>query len=183
MLLSNEPENLKPNLEKHSSRDILKEVKELYMNHFLVEDYYLRVDLPDEDIFVLTDSSIMIRILSNMISNGLEASQPGDELKLWCQKDSKGVTFSVWNSQFIPEDISRRIFQRNFSTKSGPGRGLGTYSMKLLSEKFLNAKVYFTTDIKNGTTFNVFLPESIELTNYYKNQAVSSTAVSSSACL
>ena len=34
-----------------------------------------------------------------------------------------------------------RIFQRSFSTKAERGRGLGTYSMKLLGEGYLHGRV------------------------------------------
>jgi signal transduction histidine kinase len=44
------------------------------------------------------------------------------------------------------------MFQRSFSTK-GAGRGLGSYSVKLLSERYLNGKVSFTSSEDEGTTF------------------------------
>ncbi|WP_163338642.1 ATP-binding protein [Desulfopila sp. IMCC35008] len=68
------------------------------------------------------------------------------------------VFFHVWNKQFIPDDIARRIFQRNFSTKAEEGRGIGTYSMKLFGEQVLNGKVSFTTSAENGTTFTLEHP-------------------------
>ena len=50
-----------------------------------------------------------------------------------------------------------KIFQRSFSTK-GEGRGLGTYSMKLLTERYLGGRVSFTTSADEGTIFKVALP-------------------------
>jgi sensor histidine kinase regulating citrate/malate metabolism len=52
----------------------------------------------------------------------------------------------------VPE-ISNRLFQRNFSTKSEAGRGIGTYSMKLFGEKVLGGKVSFTSSEEDGTLF------------------------------
>jgi sensor histidine kinase regulating citrate/malate metabolism len=49
------------------------------------------------------------------------------------------------------------MFQRNFSTKDGMGRGLGTYSMKFLGEEILGGRVSFTSDPENGTTFSLRL--------------------------
>ena len=48
------------------------------------------------------------------------------------------------------------MFQRSFSTK-GAGRGLGTYSIKLLGEKYLNGKVGFISEQGRGTIFSVEL--------------------------
>jgi len=62
-----------------------------------------------------------------------------------------GVRFSVHNPEFIPTEIQGQIFKRSFSTK-GQGRGLGTYSMKLLSS-FVKGKVWFTSSPQEGTTF------------------------------
>ena len=45
-----------------------------------------------------------------------------------------------------------RIFQRSFSTKGSPGRGLGTYAMKLFGESVLGGQVDFETGAE-GTTF------------------------------
>lgn len=45
-----------------------------------------------------------------------------------------------------------QIFNRSFSTKS-TGRGLGTYSMKYLTEKYLRGEMSFTSVEGEGTTF------------------------------
>jgi sensor histidine kinase regulating citrate/malate metabolism len=50
-----------------------------------------------------------------------------------------------------------QIFQRSFSTK-GVNRGIGTYSIKLFTERYLRGKAWFTTDKLNGTNFYVKYP-------------------------
>ena len=56
----------------------------------------------------------------------------------------------------IPDEYQQRIFQRDFSTK-GTGRGLGTYSMQLLS-RLLSGDVDFISETGNGTRFTLTLP-------------------------
>jgi sensor histidine kinase regulating citrate/malate metabolism len=68
------------------------------------------------------------------------------------------VVFSVWNAEVISPPIASRIFQRNFSTKEEPGRGLGTFSMKLIGEQLLGGRVYFESTSTSGTTFFLRLP-------------------------
>ena len=51
-----------------------------------------------------------------------------------------------------------RIFQRYYSTKGEPGRGLGTYSMKLFGEQYLGGEVRFDTSESEGTVFSLRLP-------------------------
>ncbi len=56
----------------------------------------------------------------------------------------------------MPEDARLQVFQRSFSTK-GPGRGLGTYRIRLLTEKYLKGRVSFATG-PEGTTFTAEYP-------------------------
>jgi signal transduction histidine kinase len=67
------------------------------------------------------------------------------------------LEFFVHNPACIPRDAQLQIFNRSFSTK-GSGRGLGTYSVKLLAERFLNGKARFQSTPLDGTTFFVSLP-------------------------
>ena len=68
------------------------------------------------------------------------------------------VTFSVWNAGHIPGATVHRIFQRYFTTK-GPGRGNGTWSMKVVGEELLRGEVGFRTSELGGTTFWITLPK------------------------
>jgi sensor histidine kinase regulating citrate/malate metabolism len=49
-----------------------------------------------------------------------------------------------------------QLFQRSFSTK-GTGRGLGTYSIRLLTENYLEGKVSFVSNEAEGTVFSIEL--------------------------
>ncbi len=93
-----------------------------------------------------------------MIKNALEASMPGSTVTLLCSKSGENTRFSVHNSTFISPDIQLQLFKRSFTTK-GVGRGIGTYSMKLLGEKYLKGKVGFKSSQENGTTFYIDLSE------------------------
>jgi len=95
--------------------------------------------------------------LTNMLKNALEAEQKDCIILFTCRFENNSVTFGVHNNSFIPRDVELQIFKRNYSSK-GIGRGLGTYSMKLLAERFLGGKVWFETDKEKGTTFFVKIP-------------------------
>jgi sensor histidine kinase regulating citrate/malate metabolism len=91
-----------------------------------------------------------------MIKNALEAESGKSQVVLKCQQNGVGDRFSVHNQTFIPRDIQLQLFKRSFTTK-GVGRGIGTYSMKLLGEKYLNGKVGFESTPEEGTTFFIDL--------------------------
>jgi signal transduction histidine kinase len=56
----------------------------------------------------------------------------------------------------MPREVQLQLFKRSFTTK-GTGRGLGTYSMKLLTERYLKGRIAFTSSETDGTTFTVTL--------------------------
>ena len=59
----------------------------------------------------------------------------------------------------MPKDVKLQIFQRSFSTK-GIGRGIGTYSMKLITEQYLKGTISFVSNGAVGTTFTLRIPQS-----------------------
>jgi len=107
---------------------------------------------------IRSDRSLLLRILQNMVLNALEAIQPGEAAKLSFARENRLPVFSVHNPGSIPEEISLQIFHRSFSSKSKSGRGIGTHSIKLLGENYLNGKVGFRTSPREGTTFFIRLP-------------------------
>jgi signal transduction histidine kinase len=114
-----------------------------------------------DDFGIITDRTLLRRVLSNMIKNAIEASSPSEVVSIRCiQEESSGV-FSVHNSGFMPRSTQLQVFQQSFSTK-GKGRGIGTYSMKLFGEKYLKGKVWFSTSEDRGTTFFISVPLSYE---------------------
>ena len=100
------------------------------------------------------------RVIGNLIKNALEASEKGQTVTLGCTAVDTGVEFWVNNAGSMPRPVQLQMFQRSFSTK-GAGRGLGTYSVKLLTGKYLKGKVSFTTSPDAGTTFRVSYPVQI----------------------
>lgn len=158
LLISDESFIFTPHWETVKTSDVLNELETLFSCHPKAKDKILAI-IPDHTPQLLrADSTLLIRIVGNMITNALEASDPQGTVKVWLDNKDNTITFNVWNEQAISPDIARRIFQRNFSTKTGQGRGIGTYSMKLLGEKILGGKVEFTTAEGQGTTFSYTLP-------------------------
>jgi signal transduction histidine kinase len=104
----------------------------------------------------VSDATLLRRILGNMLKNALEASLEGDIVTLGADARTGQLNLWVHNPAVIPDEYQQRIFQRDFSTK-GAGRGLGTYSMQMLS-RLLSGEVNFTSGTGNGTRFILTLP-------------------------
>ena len=130
----------------------------LFTKNELSNDKSIRISDNATDTLVVTDKTLLARVIGNMLKNALEASQKGDIIQMGCELDmDDDIRFWVSNQQFIPVDIQHQIFKRSFSTK-GKGRGTGTYSIKLLTERYLDGSAEFSTSQNNGTVFSVTLP-------------------------
>jgi K+-sensing histidine kinase KdpD len=136
---------------------LFDEIHKIFQHHPATKQRALDIEVPDIDITFVSDHALVSRILVNMVINALEATSPGEQVRLRIETTSESIVFCVWNSKTIPADVVHRIFQRNFTTKEDFGHGLGTYSMKLFSEKILGGKVGFISDEQTGTTFHFTL--------------------------
>jgi hypothetical protein len=151
-LLSAESNELAAQPVTLNSLGILKEVIEVYTTHDVVKGKKLVIDPQAAEVEIKNDRALLSRVLGNMTKNALEASESGQTVTLGCETIEGDIQFWVHNQAVIPEDVQLQIFQRSFSTK-GLNRGLGTYSMRLLSERYLKGKVAFTSSEKEGTRF------------------------------
>ncbi len=123
-------------------------------------DIVVRVDPQSERFAFVSDLALVRRVLDNLVKNAVEACGEGQTVTVKACRRGGGVEFEVHNPGGMPPDVRLQIFQRSFSTK-GEGRGLGTYSVKLLTERYLKGKVHFTSSDKAGTTFTVTYPLSL----------------------
>lgn len=157
-----ESKNLRVNITKESVREIFNKLK-WFFEPQMSGSKQLRFEISDPDDAIDTDFALLNRILSNMIKNAVEASDAGQTVSARFFREGGGPVFEVHNDTFIPKDIAVQIFNRSFSTKSGTGRGIGTYSMKLFGENYLCGKVSFETSEEAGTTFRICLPKDYDL--------------------
>lgn len=114
--------------------------------------------------YFYSDRTLLFRVLCNMLKNAIEASGKNEPVSICSEIVDDTIIFKVHNRSFIPYKVQLQVFQRSFSTH-GKGRGLGTYSMKLLSERYLQGKVYFRSTEDEGTTFYASYP--IDLRNVH----------------
>ena len=80
-------------------------------------------------------------------------------MSLTCEFDYDIATITVHNDGQMSERTQQQIFQRSFTTKDGEGRGVGTYSVKLLTEQFLLGNVQFVSNERVGTLFMLMIPD------------------------
>jgi len=156
VLLAVEKGNFKADSHMLSSREVLRDIVDLYEGQEVARRRRLKIDDAAVELYFVSDDTLLRRILGNMIKNALEASPVGDVVTLGADVQGVQIIFWVHNIAVIPSVYQQRIFQRDFSTK-GSGRGLGTYSMKILGQ-FLSGDVSFVSSPDSGTRFSLCLP-------------------------
>ncbi|MHB0994767.1 MAG: sensor histidine kinase [Elusimicrobiales bacterium] len=151
--------DLQPKAEEVSSLEFLREAAGLFAAHEAAKNKTLVLSPDCEDVRIRTDRTLLSRVIGNLLKNALEAESSGATVTLACKKSVAGAVFTVHNPSRMPEDSRLQVFQRSFSTK-GAGRGLGTYSIRLLTEKYLKGRVSFSTG-PEGTAFRAEFPASL----------------------
>ncbi len=148
--------DLQVKVEKLESVEILNSAIGKIRYHESAKGKTIVIDDDSARVEFESDRILLQRVMINLLKNAIEATDDGGIVTAGCRKDGEKVVFYVKNTAVMPNDIKLQIFQRSFSTK-GKGRGIGTYSIRLLTENYLNGKVSFVSLETEGTVFTVIV--------------------------
>ena len=139
--------------------DLLRGVHHLYIKSMLLDGRSLtRAEAP-ASLIVDTDPVHAVRCLGNLVKNAIEATPQGGAVAMWAEPGGDLVRFRIRNPGVMPHAVQLQMFKRSFSTKAARGRGIGTYSVKLLAERYLGGTVSFeSNETVGGTIFTLDLP-------------------------
>ena len=157
LLLAAENNELQTTSVAMSTTELLSRLKTEYETQMVARQKTIILSDESADVTFTSDKTLVERVLGNMLKNALEATLAGGTVTLGATRTEDRVRLWVHNDGCMPRSAQLQIFQRSFSTK-GAGRGIGTYSMKLLSERYLGGTVAFTSTPADGTTFYAEYP-------------------------
>jgi len=132
-----------------TTRLALKIFKEKHIN-FKFQDKIIEVNI---------DRTQMVRIITNLIKNALEACDLLENpiIQVNIKKKNKNVLIDVIdNGVGISEEIRTKIFEPKFTTKSS-GMGLGLGMVKNLVSSY-GGNISFKSTINSGTSFLISFP-------------------------
>lgn len=127
----------------------------LYARHPVARNK--RIAVACDPLHVVADRVLLRRIVGNLLKNALEASRPGAVIALGAHRSGPNVQITVRNPGEMTAEVQHQVFRRYFSTKAASGRGIGTWSVKMLTERYLGGSVWFRCQ-DGETTFAVELP-------------------------
>jgi len=150
--------DLPVNMGTENSHQLIERVIGVVGFHTVAEERDVNLARDAEEFDLRTDAVLLRRVLINLTKNAVEASEPGDAVTLSCARKEGRALFTVHNEGYIQPEVQMQLFQRSFSTK-GDGRGVGSYSVRMITERYLAGRVEFTSSKETGTTFVVALPQ------------------------
>lgn len=119
----------------------------------------LPVRISSNPVWVTADPDHLTRVFVNICQNAVQAM--AGQKNAWIDIDLRVMCSRAWvsfrdNGPGIPDDIQKRIFTPNFTTKSS-GSGLGLALSRKIVE-LLGGHIAFESTVGVGTTFTVDLP-------------------------
>jgi nitrogen fixation/metabolism regulation signal transduction histidine kinase len=142
-------------VELFDMHEVIKSLKELYQRGQQVEINWEAI--PDK-VMLRADKTQMNRLFTNLFQNAVEACEK-DQCIINVNefRENGSVVISVKdNGEGIPSSMQSKIFAPNFTTKSS-GTGLGLAMCKSIVEQ-AHGKIWFETQLGEGTTFHIELP-------------------------
>jgi len=139
--------------------DINKEIK-IILNVFSDQSIYFHSNKPE--IMVEMDKIYLSRIITNLVANARQARVEGNEsiINVDVEQRQKRIIISVEdNGGGIAEELYDRIFEPNFTSKSG-GTGLGLTMVRKMVEEY-QGEISVKSEVGKGTTFTIYLPTNI----------------------
>ena len=125
----------------------------------IFKENYIVFSSEFKDLQVRIDRTQMVRIITNLIKNALEACELIKEpkVKVIIEKKKKEVLINVMdNGQGISKELKNKIFEPKFTTKTS-GMGLGLGMVKNLVDSY-NGRISMSSKINTGTTFSIAFP-------------------------
>ncbi len=143
-------------IQQGDKTNIVKAIK-LALEIFKDENITFKSD--SDKIIINIDKPQIVRIMTNLIKNSIQACQNVSSPKISVTLKQKENVVEIRvkdNGQGIPKKIRPNIFEPNFTTKSS-GMGLGLGMVKNLVNSY-DGKIDFETKIQKGTTFKITFP-------------------------
>jgi len=106
---------------------------------------------------IMADPDLLKRILTNLISNAVNAMPNGGKLALHAFKEKGDIRVTVQDTGVgVPDEIKPKLFTPLFTTRA-KGQGFGLPVVKRMTEA-LGGEVTFESQVGKGTKFTIRLP-------------------------
>jgi len=117
----------------------------------------VHIKIQKESANIIADPDIVKRVLTNLVTNAVQAMPEGGKLDIMAYQDSDDTVITVKDTGVgIPEEVKPRLFTPLFTTKS-KGQGFGLVVVKRMIDA-MGGTVTFESEQNKGTKFIIRLP-------------------------
>jgi PAS domain S-box-containing protein len=143
---------------KAEETDLKLVIAGLLAKQSMPDNIELSIKIENKAEKINADSYYINRILSNLVTNAVQAMPNGGRLTIHAFREPTDLVINVKDTGVgIPKDIQGKMFTLMFTTKS-KGQGFGLPVIKRMTES-LGGTVTFESEEGKGTTFTVRLPQ------------------------
>ncbi|MBK5930416.1 PAS domain-containing sensor histidine kinase [Halochromatium salexigens] len=122
---------------------------------------------------VAADARLLLSMLGNLLTNAVEASPPGETIRLDIREEGQGegesegeadeganrqVWLEISNRGAVPAPMRKQFFAKYCTYGKANGTGLGTYSAKLMADTMGFALSMSTSDAEDRTYLRLRMP-------------------------
>ena len=115
-----------------------------------------------EGAIIVGDETLLIRLVTNLLSNAIQYNRPGGKVSLWVEKKENGflIKFQDTGIGIAPEDLEKiwERFYRADPSRTGEGTSLGLPMVHWIV-KIHGGKVTVESIQGMGSVFSVWLPQ------------------------
>jgi len=127
----------------------------------IFNEHYITFYPDDEEVIAKFDRTQLIRVVTNLVKNGIQAMPEGSEnpkieVRVFSEDNEVKITVED-NGLGISDDNKAKVFEPKFTTKTS-GMGLGLAMVKNIVETY-NGSITFTSQQGKGTIFTVAFPK------------------------
>ncbi|WP_375578546.1 tetratricopeptide repeat-containing sensor histidine kinase [Marivirga tractuosa] len=149
--------------EKIALKNLMNELIDLFFNMAEGKKIRLITDIP-ENLYLWADINSVKTILRNLVSNALKFTDENGEIQLTAEKANPFIVIKVTDNGIgMPQSkidmlLSEDHFEISQGTKGEKGVGLGLQLVKEFVD-MNKGKMEIESELKNGTTFIIYLPD------------------------
>ena len=141
--------------------ELLQGVLSIFQGKLNSRRMAVRID-SDQACYVRGVPGELRQIFSNLLSNAIDASPPGAEIRIRVKESSEKVQIAIADhGRGIPEEFRSQVFEPFFTSKKDVGTGLGLWISRQITENHAGSIRFRSSTVvgRSGTVFRVRLPK------------------------
>ncbi|MBK9098650.1 MAG: PAS domain S-box protein [bacterium] len=145
-------------------KSILQETCSLFQSVAKNKNLYIKLNVPDDNIYVDSDNHLLNKIFNNLLNNALKfTSSGGVTISVELEKNNQLAKIDIADTGIgIPEKYYEQIFEPFRQASEGLSRNFGGTGLGLtLTKKFvelINGTLSLSSKVGQGSTFTIKLP-------------------------